>query len=568
MSRMSLIFALLLAVGCAEGAASDESGSLNTGRGSVDISADTLMGVHSAGNPEGSDLFAMMDGHRGFTVELAYSEDPSWMPDIASRLQRLTDRGLTAILRLDYTRDLNIPPPGQEDGFVSYVRDTVIPQVGGSTHIFVIGNEPNMYDGCRHSPDNCTPEHYADVYRRVRGAVSGDYLFLVAGVSPGPADAYRHMNGNEYLRRVLGALRPGEVDGYAMHAYGGGNEEQSVSMFTGHVSSQLGVLGSTGHGGAAVFITEMNRQTTGGVEDETITAGFLRRAYAWVNEHNRGGTQDIVGACWFVYEASADWRTYSLLGLKNGGDDDMDLAGSDVWHAFRASAREGFPPGEMQGGFPPPADPTPADPPEDPSAACNPPDSVEIGGRCVPSCGRAGGDTCDSGATSFCDGYTLLESWDCTACCSRGAAPSDPPPEDPPAEDPPDTPPPACDPPDSVEIDGRCVPSCGRAGGDTCDTDSTSFCDGYRLLESWDCTACCDRSAAPSDPPPEDPPDPPPDGECPCRSDGVANFCLYPVRTENCGMTWPGGYCDPNGDGSFTDGDWDRGWYDYRDQCG
>jgi hypothetical protein len=33
-------------------------------------------------------------------------------------------------------------------------------------------------------------------------------------------------------------------------------------------------------------------------------------------------------------------------------------------------------------------------------------------------------------------------------------------------------------------------------------------------------------------------------------------------------MTQPGGYCDPNGDGSYDDGDWNMGWFDYQAQCG
>jgi hypothetical protein len=29
-------------------------------------------------------------------------------------------------------------------------------------------------------------------------------------------------------------------------------------------------------------------------------------------------------------------------------------------------------------------------------------------------------------------------------------------------------------------------------------------------------------------------------------------------------MTQPGGYCDPNGDGSYADADWVRGYYDHQ----
>lgn len=155
-----------------------------------------------------------------------------------------------------------------------------------------------------------------------------------------------------------------------------------------------------------------------------------------------------------------------------------------------------------------------------------------------------------------------------------------------------------CGYPDFSDVDGRCVPSCGMAGGDTCDTDATSYCDGYGLLEAYDCRQCCLRAGGPieepvyeeppraeeppaeeppaEEPPPEEPPPeeppaevPPPWSEpsgCPCG--GVDNFCAHPPGTDGCEMTWGGGYCDPNGDGSYDDGDWERGWADYHAQCG
>ncbi len=33
-------------------------------------------------------------------------------------------------------------------------------------------------------------------------------------------------------------------------------------------------------------------------------------------------------------------------------------------------------------------------------------------------------------------------------------------------------------------------------------------------------------------------------------------------------MVQPGGYCDPNGDGSYDDADWVRGWNEYNAACG
>ena len=83
--------------------------------------------------------------------------------------------------------------------------------------------------------------------------------------------------------------------------------------------------------------------------------------------------------------------------------------------------------------LPPGDEPPPVDPPaDDPSGGCAPPDSVDVGGRCVPSCGAAAGNTCSSGADGACDGLPLLESYDCPACCYRDATAPPPPPPPPP----------------------------------------------------------------------------------------------------------------------------------------
>ncbi|MGE0787402.1 MAG: glycoside hydrolase family 71/99-like protein [Sandaracinaceae bacterium] len=50
---------------------------------------------------------------------------------------------------------------------------------------------------------------------------------------------------------------------------------------------------------------------------------------------------------------------------------------------------------------------------------------------------------------------------------------------------------PMCSPPDTMEVMGRCVPSCGAAGGDSCDP---AVCASRPHLESYDCAVCCDST--------------------------------------------------------------------------
>jgi hypothetical protein len=52
-----------------------------------------------------------------------------------------------------------------------------------------------------------------------------------------------------------------------------------------------------------------------------------------------------------------------------------------------------------------------------------------------------------------------------------------------------------------------------------------------------------------------------------CACDRTDNYCQHLPSTPGCPMTFPGGYCDPNGDGSYGDGDWNLGWYEYQGYC-
>lgn len=90
----------------------------------------------------------------------------------------------------------------------------------------------------------------------------------------------------------------------------------------------------------------------------------------------------------------------------------------------------------------------------------------------------------------------------------------------------------------------------------------TSPCAGFQ--QGSICAATGQGGSPPPAPPPPAPPPAP--GTCECRAD-VDNYCLYPKSTASCGMTAPGGYCDPNGDGSFDDADWVRGYNEYHSAC-
>lgn len=53
--------------------------------------------------------------------------------------------------------------------------------------------------------------------------------------------------------------------------------------------------------------------------------------------------------------------------------------------------------------------------------------------------------------------------------------------------------------------------------------------------------------------------------DCPCAP-GITTFCNLAPGV--CSATKPGGYCDPNGDGQFFDGDFTKGNLEHTAKCG
>ncbi len=110
---------------------------------------------------------------------------------------------------------------------------------------------------------------------------------------------------------------------------------------------------------------------------------------------------------------------------------------------------------------------------------------------------------------------------------------------------------------------GLCAPFCGDDscnGGEDCasceqDCGSCAGCPNGQCGEGESCQSCaadCGQCTCPCNP--NDP--------------NFNNFCYYGPNTAGCPMTLAGGYCDPNGDGSYQDGDWNLGYYEYLAQCG
>ena len=104
----------------------------------------------------------------------------------------------------------------------------------------------------------------------------------------------------------------------------------------------------------------------------------------------------------------------------------------------------------------------------------------------------------DAGPSDATSDGTPDEAASPTDTATDDGPPGDVPPRDDaaPRDDPP--PGPGCDPPRTIEIDGRCIPTCGAAGGNACVAAGSTRCDFLPHLESYDCEICC---AFPPSPP-------------------------------------------------------------------
>lgn len=55
--------------------------------------------------------------------------------------------------------------------------------------------------------------------------------------------------------------------------------------------------------------------------------------------------------------------------------------------------------------------------------------------------------------------------------------------------------------------------------------------------------------------------------ECPCAPEAAEAKNVCGLQPGACDAVNPGGLCDPDGDGSFADGDWVLGWQLWSAKC-
>lgn len=319
-----------------------------------------LYGIHwwgyTPGQPVDAGACQLLDcnTHAGWDVETVLTNGPSWWgpAHFAGLYTNLYgSKNTTIITRLDYDWGQTVPydRPSWPSEVVSAVNI-----LRHGCHIWILGNEPNLtIEGNSWPAQRITPTAYAQIYRDVRNAVhtsaynspAGPHIVLIAAPSPGGPVTFpggeRWIDGNDWLGQVIDNIPNDEIDGFAIHAYGGGG---AVNDFHQSYVEQLQLIDSKNCRNKPAYITEWNM-----VSNETTMAQFTRDCFADLNTWNSNpDNHNIRCLCWFVYDsdqqAGGGWDNYSIEYYRDHGDQTYPDP-RDLYRAFEETVDLRYPAG-------------------------------------------------------------------------------------------------------------------------------------------------------------------------------------------------------------------------------
>ena len=294
----------------------------------------------------------------GWDVEVANTTtatDVWWQPAWFQPLYReLYKQDISIITRLNYNWDETLPRPTLANGspnpdYTNFASRFVasVNSLKPYAHIWQLGNEPNLNSESTGWPNaQVDPTHYAQIYEQVHAALAsaspspaGPNQLLVAPPSPGPAiSGVRWIDGTTWLSQVLTRIPHDQVNGIALHAYGG-----TLSDFRQGLLGQIAAIDKAGFGDRPLYITEWNRYADpNSAADEAVSAQLVRDVYQFLNRWNQtAGNHNIVSASWFPYDAdnqsANQWNGYSIEYWKTHGNPPGSVG--DLYTAFQRTAR-------------------------------------------------------------------------------------------------------------------------------------------------------------------------------------------------------------------------------------
>jgi hypothetical protein len=269
-----------------------------------------------------------------YALEMLYTSlwDTANKPAERAKLQAYKDMGFTIILRLDDAWGRTIPLKDDWVGRWNFARQCgeIAAMMKDIVDIYVIGNEMTTAaeERVRDAPwyaivlngndENCAHD-------RIK-ANDPRALVLMGALSgwPGNVDLIGGMENTEWIRQVHRWVdrRPDgtpEIDGYALHAYSGveyyndptsPTEDPRFSDRAGFRSFiEFLVPIHEAHGSnVPVFITETNTYwiPVNQESDLTYRQGWLREAFATVDQWNRSADLKVNALIWYTYSHFAD----------------------------------------------------------------------------------------------------------------------------------------------------------------------------------------------------------------------------------------------------------------------
>lgn len=322
-----------------------------------------LYGVHwwgyTSGQPIDDGPADLLDcpAYGGWACETVLTHSASWWSaaHFSPLYQDLhSNKNVSIMTRIDYDWGQTVPSPTNPD-YTSWPASCsgVVNTLRHGCRIWVVGNEPNILGEGNNWPDSqVTPAGYAQIYRNVRNAIRnaspsplGPHVVLVAGASPGgEIPGVRWMDGDQWLGQVIDHIPNDEIDGFAIHAYGG-----TLAQFETSYQATLALIDSKGLQDRGVYMTEWNRAAVPSQpSSEADSAQFCRDAFASVNAWNQTENRhNIVCMTWFVYDAnqqaSGSWNAYAIEYWRDNG---YPLGDSrNLYTAFQEAVQLRYPAG-------------------------------------------------------------------------------------------------------------------------------------------------------------------------------------------------------------------------------
>lgn len=317
-----------------------------------------LYGIHFWG----TGASGIMNGRQGYSVENVWPgvQNKTDWSDVRSKVQSARNDGFTPIVRFNWTSGQTVPALNDWTGrfdFAHKCREGVV-ALGDLCNIWQIGNEMNaLWEGaipadwylkCFNTYDinNC----YYQIH-----SVQSTAIVLMGAVAPWNPDtnatgpySNTHEKWKNYFYYLVNTTTT-DVDGFAIHAYGGRqngqpgdtgydpdprddcNAPNTISTQTIDVCWGFNPFryfadeAATRFGNnLPVYLTETNTNATA-VPSTSYRAGWMQGAYEAIDTYNKNHNQKIRTLSWFVYDPAGAWVDFSLC----CGGGQMPLARSD-----------------------------------------------------------------------------------------------------------------------------------------------------------------------------------------------------------------------------------------------